>query len=145
MKKSIKFAVIALMIACVVNACTKHTPYPGSVSNYTTVIDSNRIRVVPTNNLLPIADAGSDQIITVSMGSFTLNGNGIDADGRIVRYEWNIVAFKAQIGEYEYFDYHTPSVTISDISEGTYNCTLTVTDDMGSSASDEVIIQVRPQ
>jgi PKD domain len=129
MKKSMKFAVVALMTACVVNACTKHTPIPP---------------LPIATNVAPIADAGSDQIITVSTGFFFLNGNGFDADGKIVRYEWHIVAFKAQTGEYEYFDYQTPSVTISDISEGTYSCTLTVTDEMGAVANDELIIEVRP-
>lgn len=137
-----KFAVIALVTAFAVNACTKHTPIPStSVNN--TPIDSNRVPV-PRTNEAPVAYAGEDQIITVSTGSFDLNGNGIDSDGKIVRYQWYIVAYHALTGQYEYFDFQNPSVTISDIAAGTYTCTLTITDDEGASTSDELIIDVRP-
>ena len=136
-----KFAVIALVTAFALNACTKHTPIPST--SVTTSIDSNRVPVTGTNEA-PVPYAGEDQIITVSTGSFDLYGNGIDSDGKIVSYQWYIVAYHALTGQYEYFDFQNPSVTISDIAAGTYTCTLTITDDKGASASDELIIEVRP-
>ncbi len=138
-----KSAVIALVTAFAVNACTKHTPIPSPVTNNTPIIDSNRVPVTGTN-VAPVAYAGEDEIITVSTGSFDLHGNGIDSDGKIVRYQWYIAAYHARTGQYEYFDFQNPSVTISDIAAGTYTCTLIITDDMGASARDELIVEVRP-
>ena len=138
-----KFAVVALVTAFAVNACTKHTPIPSTSVTNNTPIDSNRVPVTGTNEA-PVAYAGPDQIITVSTGSFDLHGGGNDADGKIVLYQWYIVAYHALTGQYEYFDFQNPFVTISDIAAGTYTCTLTITDDKGASASDELIIDVRP-
>ena len=138
-----KCAVIALVTAFAASACTKHTPYPSSQVTNNTPIDSNRVPVTVTNEA-PVAFAGIDQIITVSTGSFDLHGGGDDADGNIVLYQWYIVAYHALTGQYEYLEFQYPSVTISDIAAGTYTCTLTITDDKGASASDELIVEVRP-
>ena len=73
---------------------------------------------------------------------FEINGSGTDADGHIVSYNWNIVAYYSQIGRYAYFNYHTSIAKIPNLSQGTYWCTLTVTDDDGLSASDELVVKV---
>ena len=102
--------------------------------------DTVLIAVNPPPNQAPVANAGSDQVVTDSDGSggesVTLNGTGSsDSDGSIVTYAWregvNVVATGAN-----------PSVTLS---VGTHTLTLQVTDDDGASSTDTVLIAVNPR
>ncbi|MEO7561439.1 MAG: hypothetical protein ABIT07_02535 [Ferruginibacter sp.] len=93
-------------------------------------------------NELPIAFAGADQAIRLPADSFELRGSGTDADGRIVSYEWGIIAYFSQRGQEAGFNFKTAIVKMNNLPEGTYWCKLTVTDDGGLSASDDVIVTV---
>jgi subtilisin family serine protease len=88
-------------------------------------------------NQSPVADAGSDQNVTDSDGdgseSVTLDGSSSsDPDGSIVSYEWYEGSTLLGTGQ-------TLSYTF-DI--GTHNITLVVTDNGGTSDSDEMIVTV---
>lgn len=88
-------------------------------------------------NQLPVADAGPDQTVSDSDGvageSVTLDGSGSsDPDGSIVSYEWTEGTTSLGSGE-------TLPV---DLGDGTHTITLTVTDDDGATASDDVVITV---
>ena len=90
----------------------------------------------PTNQP-PTANAGADQSVTDvdNNGSetVTLNGAGsTDSDGTIVSYSWIEGGSQIATGA-------TPTV---DLSVGTHNITLTVTDDDGATAFDTVVITV---
>ena len=102
-----------------------------------TATDSVVITVNEAPNLLPVANAGSDQTVTDNnrdgAESVTLNGSGSsDTDGTIVSYEWlsgnSVVANGA-----------TPTISLP---VGAHTLTLRVTDDDGASATDSVSITV---
>lgn len=90
-------------------------------------------------NIPPTANAGADITLTLPNNSATINGSGTDADGSIVSYEWSFVSGP---GAGSTSDLDQPSLTLSDLVEGVYVFRLTVTDDRGATATDEVKIFV---
>ena len=87
----------------------------------------------------PIVSAGSDTGITLPDSDVVLNGTGNDPDGGSVNYLWsqqsgpNTAALSGQ---------STAALTASNLIAGTYVFRLTVTDDEGDSAFDEVKVTV---
>lgn len=95
-----------------------------------------------TNNLPPVADAGTDQTVA-SGATVTLTGSGSDSDGWVNSYEWTQAA--------------GPTVTLSDAWSATATFTaptvtaqttltfhLTVTDNEGAIGIDEMHVTVLP-
>ena len=93
-----------------------------------------------TNNLPPVADAGTDQTVA-SGAAVTLTGSGSDSDGWVNSYEWTQIA--------------GPTVVLSDAWSATATFTaptvterttltfhLTVTDDEGAIGIDEMHVTV---
>jgi PKD repeat protein len=81
----------------------------------------------------PIAEAGSDQRITLGQ---TINFNSsfsFDPDGQIISYYWDF-------GDGEDSDEANPAYTYHE--PGQFTVTLTVIDDSGTSVSDQVVIYV---
>ena len=94
-------------------------------------------------NVLPIANAGNDQLVDEGMVVNLSGTASADPDGTIVSYSW------VQIG--------SPTVTLNNAATATPSFTapstnsvitltfqLTVTDDQGATASDTVVITVNP-
>lgn len=90
-------------------------------------------------NTLPTANAGSDQAITLPTSSVTLNGSGTDSDGSIVSYSWSqISGVSATITNPT-----SASTSITGLTTaGTRVFRLTVTDNSGGTATDDVTITV---
>lgn len=93
---------------------------------------------VQAPNVAPTADAGADQTIADSNGvpgePVTLDGTGSDdPDGYIVSWDWSEGTTDLGSGE-------TLGVSLSD---GVHTITLTVTDDLGAIAEDDVVITVQ--
>ena len=91
-------------------------------------------------NYRPVADAGSDQTVTDQDGdgleTVTLDGSASsDPEGQIVDWEW--AEGGSVLGNGETLD--------ADLLVGNYTVTLTVTDDGGATATDEVLVRVLPQ
>ncbi len=89
------------------------------------------------NNALPVANAGSDFTIAPNT-QFTLDGSGSsDSDGSITAYLWEYYNGSSwvSIGS-------SVSVQHSFSSEGAYQVRLTVTDDYGAQASDQIYVTV---
>ena len=91
----------------------------------------------PPTNTPPTADAGPDQTVADSDDaggeSVALDGSAsTDSDGSIVSYSWteNGVEIATDV-----------SATVH-LGDGTHTITLTVTDDLGATGSDEVLITV---
>ncbi len=102
------------------------------------VIVSVIVTVTEAGALPPVANAGADQNITLNVGetnaTVTLDGSlSLDADGVIVSYLW--------AGTPDPDDTATPDIQLS---AGSYDFTLTITDDNGNAVSDEVNIVVNP-
>ncbi|PWT74542.1 MAG: hypothetical protein C5B59_11015 [Bacteroidetes bacterium] len=114
-----------------------------------TVTDNNgasakaqvKITVIAAINQSPIANAGSDQSITLPTNSVALNGSGsYDPDGTIVSYSWVKTAGSAVT----ITNANTVNPTISSMVAGQYTFQLTVTDNNGATAKDVVTITVNP-
>lgn len=103
--------------------------------------DQVKVVVLPAANIAPMARAGEDMSIVLPANSVTLNGNGSeDEDGEIEAYAWRKVSGPA--GEIE-----NPGAMITRVGglqEGTYVFELTVTDNNGLTAKDQVKVFVMP-
>jgi hypothetical protein len=89
-------------------------------------------------NQSPTANAGSDQSITLPTSSVNLSGSGSDPDGTISSYSWS----KVSGGNVSFSTPSSPSTTVSGLTQGTYIFRLTVTDNNGATASDDVVVTV---
>jgi hypothetical protein len=101
--------------------------------------DTVVVKVRSQTNEPPVANAGDDQAITLPLNTVSLSGSGTDADGEIESYYWS------KIGGPSQFTINNNSIAqpvISNLVEGTYTFRLTVTDDSGATASDDVVIVV---
>src|SRR6185312_7396837 len=88
-------------------------------------------------NIPPVADAGSDQTITLPINSVTLSGSGTDADGSITNYNWTQISGPSSISIANSI---SPDIPLTGLIEGVYNFQLEVTDNDGATGAD--IIQV---
>lgn len=93
--------------------------------------------VTPVNQN-PTANAGPDQTITLPTSSVTLNGSGSDPDGNITSYLWTKVSGNGGA----ITSPNSASTTVTGLTAGTYTFRVTVTDNQGATASDDVIITV---
>jgi thermitase len=101
--------------------------------------DSVVVTVNAAPNLPPVANAGSDQVVTDNNGDgaelVTLNGAASsDSDGTIVTYEWREGGAVVGTGA-------TPTVSFT---VGTHTLTLRVTDEDGGTGTDSVVVTVNP-
>ena len=93
-------------------------------------------------NQAPIANAGTNQVITAPENSIMLNGSSsFDPDGAIVFYGWSQVSGPSNAG---IANLNTATPTLSGLIVGTYVFQLLVTDNSGASNIDQVTIQVNP-
>ncbi len=101
--------------------------------------DDIQITVNAATNQPPSANAGADQIITLPANSITLTGSGSDPDGTISSYSWSklngppggTIASPA-----------SSSTTVTGLVQGVYIFRLTVTDNNGATAADDVQVTV---
>ncbi len=93
----------------------------------------------PAQNQAPMAHAGPSQTITLPDNTVTLNGTASDADGNIDSYLWTQ---QSGPGNATLTGIDGPSLEASDLIAGSYSFRLTVTDDDGGSAYDEVSVTV---
>ena len=90
-------------------------------------------------NIAPVADAGSDQTITLPINSVTLDGSASgDADGTITSYAWSELSGPGSI----ITSASGVSTTVTGLLQGTYVFRLTVTDNDGATATDDVTVTV---
>ena len=104
--------------------------------------DTVQINVNPTSgssNIAPVAKAGADQVITLPTNTVQLNGAGTDADGTITLYQWTKVSGPAS---YSISSPSSASTSITGLAEGVYTFRLTVTDNNGATANDDIQVTV---
>lgn len=106
-----------------------------------TAFDEIQITVeAATVNQPPFANAGVDQTIKLPANTATINGSGADADGTIATYLWQQLSGPAATMA----NTNTASLGLTNLVEGTYKFSLTVTDDDGATSTDEVQVEVLP-
>ncbi|HIE31396.1 MAG TPA: PKD domain-containing protein [Methanosarcinales archaeon] len=93
------------------------------------------IDVILADQKPPVAEAGPDQTVLVGT-NVTLDASGsYDSDGTITKYEWLEADTNTILCESVSFEHL--------FSRGVHRIMLTVTDDDGASATDEVVVTVR--
>jgi gliding motility-associated-like protein len=96
--------------------------------------------VNPATNKAPFANAGPDRTITLPVNSVILTGTANDLDGTIASYSWSILSGPAAT----LTNQATNTVTVSNMIAGAYLIRLTVTDNLGATAIDNVLVTVNP-
>ena len=93
-------------------------------------------------NMSPTANAGTDQVVLLPLNSVTLNGSGQGYVGAtITGYNWKQVDSNAAV---TISNPASASPVISNLALGTYIFELKVTDNNGMSATDQVVVLVKP-
>ncbi|NII27411.1 hypothetical protein HB364_20140 [Pseudoflavitalea sp. X16] len=105
--------------------------------------DDVTVTVSDVANKPPVANAGSDVVISLPVNVTVLNGSASqDTDGTIISYTWTKVSGPSQ------YTLNTPdaiSPVLSNLVEGVYVFRLQVKDSKGSTAQDDVTITVKAQ
>ncbi|MGC4034414.1 MAG: PKD domain-containing protein [Chitinophagaceae bacterium] len=105
-----------------------------------TASDSVIITVNAAPNQAPVANAGANQTITLPTNTVTINGSASsDADGSIASYTWTKVSGPTS-GTIT--SATSATTTVTGLAQGTYVFLLTVKDDDGATATDNVTITV---
>jgi ribosomal protein L14 len=104
-----------------------------------TATDVVTVTVNLSNNQGPTANAGADITITLPVNTTTLYGSGNDPDGTIATYTWASVS-----GPASFTLANTSSATtgLYNLVQGVYVFRLTVTDNRGATATDNVTVTV---
>jgi Carbohydrate binding module (family 6)/Secretion system C-terminal sorting domain len=104
-----------------------------------TATDDVQVTVLGAANIPPVAMAGPDQTITLPTNSVSLTGSGTDADGSVISYNWSKISGPTQ---YAIDNSNIADPVISNLVAGTYTFRLTVSDNQGASATDDMNIVV---
>jgi predicted esterase len=106
-----------------------------------TVINSTTTTSTPTstNNVAPKAYAGKDITITRPVNYTSMQGSGTDSDGSIVSYAWT----KIKGGSATMSGSTTSKVSLTGLAQGFYVFRLTVKDDKGATAYDDMAVSVK--
>jgi hypothetical protein len=110
----------------------------GTITAYDTIVVNTGGVVVPGP---PGASAGSDQTITLPTSSVTLTGVGLETNGTITGYQWTEVGGPNTA---TFANARSAQTSVSGLIAGTYTFQLTVTDQQGVTASDQVKVTVNP-
>jgi hypothetical protein len=102
--------------------------------------DDMNVVVNAANNQLPSANAGVDQSITLPVSTVQLTGSGSDPDGTIASYAWSQVSGPATA---VFSAATSASTAVTGLTTaGTYVIRLTVRDNTGAQATDDMNVVV---
>jgi hypothetical protein len=101
--------------------------------------DNITVTVNAEPNQVPTVNAGNDIVLTLPTNSTTLTGSGADADGTVANYSWNRLSGPST---FTISSANTAVTTLSNLVQGIYVFRLTVTDNKGATATDNVTITV---
>jgi len=93
---------------------------------------------VLAGNQSPTANAGADQTLTLPTNNIVLAGSGNDPDGSVVGYAWAKISGPAA----SLTNTNTATLNVTNMLEGVYVFSLTVTDNNGATGSDLVTVTV---
>ncbi len=98
--------------------------------------DEVEVNVLSPINLDPIVSAGPDRVLKLPSDPATLFGTASDSDGTITSYQWTLISG----GSYNITSSTVLRPKISELLPGTYVFKITITDDGGATATDEVTV-----
>lgn len=106
--------------------------------------DSVSVTVAATAvNTPPTANAGADKTITLPVGynsmSTSLTGSGNDTDGSIASYTWTFVSGP---NTPTFSSVSSAQTTVNNLIAGVYTFNLKVTDNVGASGNDSIIVTI---
>jgi poly(3-hydroxybutyrate) depolymerase len=94
----------------------------------------------PTNQA-PIARAGGDIVKWLPINSASIAGSGSDPDGSVASYQWTQVSGP---NHPTLVRTNAPVFSFSNVIAGTYVFRLKVTDNKGASATDDMVLTIKP-
>lgn len=103
-----------------------------------TAYDEIKVTVNPKPNAAPLANAGSDKIIALPVNSIAISGAASDTDGSISTYLWS----KSSGPSATLQNTDKATLNVTNMIAGSYVFKLTVTDNAGATASDEMKVTV---
>ena len=92
-------------------------------------------------NIPPVVDAGPDLTVSATTTSVNLGATATDSDGTIANTAWSLVSGPAGA---TFSTTTATSTTLSGLSPGKYNITLSVLDNAGASTLDNLVVYVQP-
>lgn len=98
--------------------------------------------VQPENNKAPVADAGPEKELTLPIEQTTLDGSKSSDDQRIATYQWKKTSGPDGV---KIENANSAVATVTGLEGGTYEFTLTVTDDRNLESSDTVRVIVKEE
>jgi hypothetical protein len=103
--------------------------------------DTVQVIVIDTlRNQPPVANAGTDQVISLPPDSTNLSGIlSFDPDGTITSYQWSKIAGPPS---FTMFSFQSVSTKVDHLVQGIYQFELKVTDNGGLSSNDTVMVTV---
>src|SRR5687768_5365160 len=104
-----------------------------------TATDDVTVTVNAAPNQAPMANAGTNITLTLPTNSTTLTGTGTDADGTIASYAWSRLSGPAT---FTLVSANAATTALNNLVQGTYVFRLTVTDNSGATATDDVTVTV---
>jgi hypothetical protein len=104
--------------------------------------DDITVTVNAAANQSPTANAGSDVTMTLPANSTTLTGSGTDPDGTIINYSWSEVRGPQIITIPFTLAGASATAALTNLVQGVYVFRLTVTDNAGATATDDVKVTV---
>ncbi len=104
-----------------------------------TAVDVVQVTVLAAVNLPPVANAGTDVVITLPVNSVPLNGSATDQDGTIASYQWTKIAGPSS---FNILNASQAQTTVTTLVQGVYYFELKVTDNGGAVDMDTVMITV---
>lgn len=104
-----------------------------------TATDDMKVIVNDVANQPPVANAGNDITLTLPLDSTAVLGDGSDDDGTIASYLWTKVSGP---GSGAIDNENAPQTWLAGLAQGAYVYRLTVTDNDGATATDDVNVIV---
>jgi dienelactone hydrolase len=89
-------------------------------------------------NQAPAVTAGADQTITLPLSQVSLTASATDTDGTIASYAWTMVSGPAAT----LTNTTTSTLSVTAMTAGTYSFSVTATDNLGATATDQVTVIV---
>ncbi len=104
------------------------------------MLSQRKVGGEPTPNIPPTVNAGTDKAITLPVSTASFTATASDADGTISSWLWEKVSGPTATLSGS----GTATLNLSNLLQGSYVFKITVTDNSGAKAADEVLLTVNP-